>query len=143
VLQVEFRNTVDIQLLYGLEQGGSVALGAYVNYSFFIPDSTPPSSTLAVWMTRLTGDPNLYGSFNNTDPRIGIAQYSSASTGSDVLRVTLPETAPGRWFFISVYGYQASTYSIVVRFEPTTTGYDCRDKVLTKFDRYLLSCRLL
>jgi hypothetical protein len=106
---------MDIQLLDGSEQGGIVASGAYVDYSFFIPDSTPASMKMVVRLLKFSGDPNLYGSFNTTAPRIENAQYFSTVAGSDVLRVTLLETAPGRWFFISVYGYRASTYSIVVR----------------------------
>lgn len=111
------------QLMEGAPISGQVQQGEYIYYKLFV---TSPDYDVSIIVTPLSGDPDLYASRYNNKPNSTDYEFSGATYLGD--SITIRHDNPLEFclceYFISVYGWRNSSYTLTAKFTPTQSLQD-------------------
>jgi hypothetical protein len=99
-------NEVNYQLQDGIPVTASVMRG---DYNYFVYGISRPGLELSIFLTALTGDPDLYVSFVDDHPSTESFNWSSTYTGADL--VVIDNATVGN-YYIAVRAYLNSTFTV-------------------------------
>eukprot|EP00499_Haloplacidia_sp_CaronLabIsolate_P003203 CAMPEP_0196770370 /NCGR_PEP_ID=MMETSP1104-20130614/1097_1 /TAXON_ID=33652 /ORGANISM="Cafeteria sp., Strain Caron Lab Isolate" /LENGTH=2418 /DNA_ID=CAMNT_0042140481 /DNA_START=96 /DNA_END=7352 /DNA_ORIENTATION=+ len=106
----------DLVLIQDIPVRAYVARGEYDYFKYTIP-AAHKGDELFISVTPISGDPDLLVA-RGDHPTVGTAEWSSYSYGGDL--VTVPATYhSNQTYYIGVYGFSASTFSIAVNLKGT------------------------
>ncbi|NMB98704.1 MAG: hypothetical protein GYA35_00300, partial [Thermoanaerobaculaceae bacterium] len=115
----------DIALSSGVGASGSVAQGAWVYYTIYVPSG---ATNLTVTLTGLSADVDLYdmapSTAGGTASHPTTSTYTGRSYNSGTTNESISHSSPtyGTWS-IGVYGYAAGSYTVTATVTTGTTTY--------------------
>ncbi|KAH3767790.1 ubiquitin fusion degradation protein ufd1 protein [Pelomyxa schiedti] len=96
---------------------GEVKAGDYSYFSVVVPEANA-TDTLRIECQAISGDPDIYVSADCQKPSRLEYTWSGVTTGGEEIEIPPNQRDPqNRTFFISVYGYSASTFKIAAYLE--------------------------